>query len=161
VEKNTPFRVTISPNNGCKLKSIKTIMNGETRNERNYPNGSEASFTWSETYVTGDLVVIAIAEIEVSGGNLDQSQIGQAVADYLTENPVTGGLTKTEKDLILQLFRNAAYTSSGMNPAFTQLETLWSGSGEGGSDVHSHSYTSSITTAATCTTAGVKTYTCN
>lgn len=96
-----------------------------------------------------------------SGGNVDQEQIEQAVVNYLTENPVAGGMTKTEKNLILTLFRNAAYTSAGMNPAFTQLETLWNGSGEGGGDVHSHSYTSSITTAATCTTAGVKTYTCN
>ena len=30
----------------------------------------------------------------------------------------------------------------------------------GGGDVHTHSYTSSVTTAATCTTAGVRTYTC-
>ena len=34
------------------------------------------------------------------------------------------------------------------------------GSSSGGSS-HSHSYTSSVTTAATCTTAGVRTYTCS
>lgn len=73
------------------------------------------------------------------------------------------GLTTTEKNLILNLFRNAAYISGGMKNTLTQLETLWSGSGDdtGGGDTHSHSYTSSVTTAATCTTNGVRTYTCS
>lgn len=44
--------------------------------------------------------------------------------------PDSGGLNGTEKNLILSLFRNAAYTSADMNPVLTQLETLWSGSGE-------------------------------
>ena len=36
-----------------------------------------------------------------------------------------------------------------------------SGGSGGGGDVHSHSYTAEVTTAATCTTPGVKTYTCS
>ena len=96
------------------------------------------------------------------GGTVTDEQIVQAVVDYLAENPVEGGMTKTEKDLILSLFRNAAYTSANMGNTLTQLEALWSGSGEdSGGDVHSHSYTSAVTKAATCTTAGVRTYTCS
>lgn len=38
-----------------------------------------------------------------------------------------GGLTSTEKTLILSLFRNAAYTSADMGNVLTQLESLWSG----------------------------------
>ena len=34
-------------------------------------------------------------------------------------------------------------------------------SGENGGDEHTHSYTSTVTTAATCTTAGARTYTCS
>jgi hypothetical protein len=75
-----------------------------------------------------------MVEVPDSGGNVDQSQIAQAVANYLTQNPVTGGMTKTEKNLILTLFRNAVYTSGGMGALLTQLETIWSGSGSGGSD---------------------------
>lgn len=65
-----------------------------------------------------------------SGGNVDLSDIDAAVAKYLTENPVTGGMTQTEKNLILTLFRNAAYVSGSMNATLTQLEAIWSGSGD-------------------------------
>ena len=61
-------------------------------------------------------------------GGASQEQIAQAVVDYLTENPVEGGMTKTEKDLILSLFRNAVYTSGNMGNTLTQLESLWNGS---------------------------------
>jgi hypothetical protein len=44
------------------------------------------------------------------------------------------GLSITEKNLILGLFRNAAYVSADMNATFTQLETLWSGSGDSGGE---------------------------
>lgn len=73
-----------------------------------------------------------------------------------------GGMTETEKNLILTLFKNAAYTSADMGGVLTQLETLWNGSGDdtGGGDTHSHSYTSVIT-AATCTTDGKRVYTCS
>lgn len=92
------------------------------------------------------------------------------------------GVTDAEKALILSLFKNAAYTAD-MSATFAQLEELWGGSGdnpgEGGGDEpvepdepdipvepdepeepHTHSYTSSVTTAATCDTAGVRTYNC-
>ena len=65
-------------------------------------------------------------EIEVTGDVTDE-QIAQAVVDYLTKNPVAGGMTKTEKDLILSLFRNASYTSDNMGSTFSALEALWNG----------------------------------
>lgn len=78
------------------------------------------------------------------------------------------GLSVTEKSLILTLFTNTAYTGD-MSAIYSQLEKLWSGSGDnpgadGGEEPeepHTHSYTSSVTTAATCDTAGVRTYTCS
>lgn len=71
------------------------------------------------------------------------------------------GLTQAEKTLILTLFRNAAYISANMGNTLTDLENLWSESGEDdGGDTHSHAYTSVIT-AATCTTDGKKVYTCS
>lgn len=69
------------------------------------------------------------------------------------------GVSTTEKNLLLSLFQNAAYTAD-MSATIAQLETLWSGSDEP-VEPHVHSYTSSVTTAATCTTAGVRTYTCS
>ena len=101
-----------------------------------------------------DAVAAYLAENPVEG--VTDEQIAQAVADYLTENPVevTGvvksvngvgpdangnvaitipdstqngdGLTTTEKNLILSLFKNAAYTAD-MSATIAQLETLWSG----------------------------------
>lgn len=63
-----------------------------------------------------------IAEAQLSGGNIDE-----AVAKYLDENPIEGGMTNTEKNLILTLFRNAAYTSNDMGAVLAQLESMWSG----------------------------------
>ena len=85
-------------------------------------------------------------------------QLPLAVAAYLVQHPVAGGLTQTEKNLILNLLRNAAYISGNMGTTLNQLEAIWNGNG---GDVHTHNYTSSITTVATCTTPGVRTYTCS
>lgn len=105
--------------------------------------------------------------------NLDQ--VNAAYDDLLArieslENSGSG-ITSEEKTLILTLFRNAVYTSDDMADTLAQLETLWNASGDSGDsgddntdsgdDTHTHSYTSSVTTAATCTTAGVRTYTCS
>lgn len=97
--------------------------------------------------------------------NLDQANVAYAELldrlGALEAGGAHGGITPEEKTLILSLFRNAAYTAN-MSATFAQLEALWTGSGDdAGGDTHSHSYTSSVTTAATCTTAGVRTYTCS
>lgn len=46
---------------------------------------------------------------------------------------VEGGVSDSEKALILSLFRNAAYTAD-MSATFAQLEALWGGSGDSGED---------------------------
>lgn len=51
--------------------------------------------------------------------------------DRITALERGSGMTQTEKNLILTLFRNAAYTSGNMNAVLTQLESIWSGSGGG------------------------------
>ena len=94
----------------------------------------------------------------------DKQEIAEQAAQ-MVEIPQEAGITDAEKNLILSLFRNAAYTSADMGNTLAQLEELWSGSDEPiipdePDEPHTHSYTSSVTTAATCTTAGVKTYTC-
>ncbi len=97
---------------------------------------------------------------------------GQIIGLKAVDAPTGGGVTASEKTLILDLFRNAAYTAD-MSATFARLEALWSGSGDSGDggddntgdsgeeETHTHSYTSSVTTAATCETAGVRTYTCS
>lgn len=123
----------------------------------------------------------AIEEIEKNGtgGNdyvlteADKQEIAELAAE-LVEVPEGTGLTDEEKTLMLTLFRNAAYTSANMGNTLTRLETLWGGNGGGEvepdePDVpvipdepeHTHSYTSSVTKAATCETAGVRTFTCS
>lgn len=61
-----------------------------------------------------------------SGGTVTDKQIASAVEAYMAEHPVSG-LSSTEKNLMLTLFRNAVYTSADMGKVLTQLEALWSG----------------------------------
>lgn len=54
-------------------------------------------------------------------------QITNAVNQYLETHPVSG-LTSTEKNLLLSLFRKTVYTDN-MSATIAQLENLWAGSG--------------------------------
>lgn len=65
----------------------------------------------------------------IDTGGVTDDRIKAAVESYLAENPVKGGLTDTEKTLILTLFKNAAYISADMGAVLTQLETLWADTG--------------------------------
>ena len=69
--------------------------------------------------------------IDAKGDPTDE-QVGAAVDSYLTAHPVSG-ISDAEKTIFLALFRNAAYTAD-VSALITQLETMWSGSGEGGGD---------------------------
>ena len=88
---------------------------------------------------------------EGGGGTVDPEQIKQVVNDYLEENPVSGmtaeqeqqlnqnttdvsnlksdivvkGLSLIEKQLILNLLKNAAYVSDNMNGNITALENMF------------------------------------
>lgn len=94
-------------------------------------------------------------------GEVSDDMIQQSVSDFLTQNPVSGGLSDAEKDMLLTLFRGAVYQdqfASETAEAYIRLTNLWGS--EAGDDSHTHSYTGEVTTAANCTTAGVKTFTC-
>ena len=94
-------------------------------------------------------------------GEVSDDMIQQSVSDFLTQNPVSGGLSDAEKDMLLTLFRGAVYRdqfASETAEAYIRLTNLWGS--EAGDDSHTHSYTGEVTTAANCTTAGVKTFTC-
>ena len=109
--------------------------------EYNLPTLSYSAITIGQTVWNSETIAIQypniiaefeyrIAELERFDENLKpvtSEQIASAVEDYMAENPVEGGMTKTAKTLILSLFRNAAYTSAGMGNVLTQLEALWNG----------------------------------
>lgn len=60
--------------------------------------------------------------LTVSGSAADACAVGNMIRSISTG----GGLSATEKNLILSLFKNAAYTTN-MSATIAQLETLWSG----------------------------------
>lgn len=66
--------------------------------------------------------------VEVENDSVSEEQITSAVGAYLEEHPVEGGLTQDEKQIMLTLFKNIAYTSD-MSNTVKRLETLWSGGG--------------------------------
>lgn len=76
------------------------------------------------------------------------------------------GLDSSASALLITILRNGMYNTD-QSANITSLENaLTSGesgdSGEsGGDETHTHSYTAAVTTAATCETAGVRTYTCS
>lgn len=66
-----------------------------------------------------------------SATGVTQEQIDSAVTSYLTENPVTGGLTTTAKDLLITILRNAMYTTN-QSANITALESALASSESGG-----------------------------
>ena len=90
------------------------------------------------------------------GGTVTEEQIASAVEEYMEENPVSGGgLTAEQITALDNMFKIAAYTVDASD-AYAAFKTAF-----GIEDTHEHSYTSAVTTAATCTTDGVRTYTCS
>ena len=85
--------------------------------------------------------------------------VNGAAPDESGNVEIEGSITDEEKTLILALFKNATYISADMAGTLAQLEELWGVTEE--EEPHTHSYASSVTTAATCETAGVRTYTCS
>lgn len=80
---------------------------------------------------------------------------------------VEDGVSKTAADLLITILRNGVY-STDQSANITALETALASGGSGGEgepdnpdEPHTHSYTATVTTAATCETAGVRTYTCS
>ena len=75
-----------------------------------------------------------------------------------------GGLSAEQISALDGMFNVCAYIKDDVSTEYEAFKTAFglNGSdGEGGDDTHTHSYTSSVTTQATCATAGVRTYTCS
>lgn len=111
--------------------------------------------------------IAELVEVPESGTVTDE-QIASVVEDYMAENPVDGdGWPTSAKNLLITILRNGVY-STDQSANITALENAIVGNGEEpdvpvepDEPTHTHSYTSSVTTAATCDTAGVRTYTCS
>lgn len=89
-------------------------------------------------------IVGAINEVAASAGSGDSSQTGN-------------GLTQAQIDALNGMFKVCAYNKADVSAEYAAFKAAFGITEE---EVHTHSYTSAVTTAATCTTAGVRTYTC-
>lgn len=61
-------------------------------------------------------------------GDVSDDKIRQSVSDFLSQNPMNGGLSDVEKDLLLTLFRGAVYqseTAEETAAAYSNLQKLW------------------------------------
>lgn len=76
----------------------------------------------------------------------------------LQQSGTGADLTEAQIAALDGMLKIAAYTKDPSD-AYAAFKTAFGITDSG--DVHTHSYTSAVTTAATCTTAGVRTYTCS
>lgn len=93
---------------------------------------------WAQIQTSVKSLEERVDDLEESGGNVDLSgyvksvngKTPDATGNVEIKIPDSsqngGGLTSTEKNLILQLFKNTAYTAD-MSATVSRLETLWSG----------------------------------
>ena len=61
-------------------------------------------------------------------GDVSEDMIRQSVSDFLSQNPVSGSLSDTEKDMLLTLLRGAVYQSESAEEttaAYSYLQNLW------------------------------------
>ena len=91
----------------------------------------------------------------------DKQEIAEQAALLLEIPEGGGGLTVLQISALDNMFKIATYNSDP-TAAYNAFKTAFGINEPEVPDVpeHGHSYTSKVTTAATCTTAGVKTYTC-
>lgn len=106
-------------------------------------SSTSISFTAPEE---GTLILVFGGSTSASGKNIKIDGSAQAIGSdsILSVNVAAGSHTITKKDSINLFYM--VYTSKS--------------AAESGTQEHAHSYTSAVTTAATCTAAGVMTYTC-
>lgn len=97
---------------------------------------------------------------------IPEEKIAAAVAAYLEENPVGGpdspqneGLTAEQITALNEMFKVCSFIKEDVSAEYAAFKTAF---GIDDSDeIHTHKYTADVTSAATCTTAGVRTYTCS
>ena len=125
-----PYPLTINGTayDGSEAKTVNIRASGGGANiDDTTPS---ASTTYSSEKIEAELSKQKEA-IDAKGDPTDE-QVGAAVDEYLTAHPVSG-ISDAEKTILLALFQSAAYTAD-VSALITQLETMWSGSGEGGGD---------------------------
>lgn len=95
----------------AEIKTINYIPLADTTARENITTINENITTINEN----------ISQLSDSIANLNKT-IDESVANYLSENPVNGGLTTTSKNLLITILRNALY-STNQSENITALET--------------------------------------
>ena len=107
----------------------------------------------------GDLVLFqngtlaTVTAIDTTTGKASCKAVAKLMA-----SPGGTGLTTAQINALDGMFKVCAFIKSDISAEYAAFKTAF---GIADSDDHAHSYTSAVTTAATCTTAGVRTYTCS
>lgn len=117
-----------------------------------------------------------IEALEQNGGSdyiltdSDKQEIAEQAAQLVEVPEIGGGLTVAQISALDGMFKIATFNSDP-TAAYNAFKSAFGIEEPSEPDVpdvpvepdepHTHSYTSEVTTAATCTTAGVKTYTCS
>ena len=129
------------------------------------PAAQIPSITGNGAPTTATEGAVGCLYMDIDAGNLYKCI---AVSDGVyTWEELGGGLNDTAASLLITILRNGVY-STDQSANISALEAALT-SGDSGGEVepdepdepHTHSYTATVTTAATCETAGVRTYTCS
>ena len=120
-----------------------------------YQYAQEGGYTGTEAEFSARMaaeIPTVDTTLSAAGKAADAKAVGDALANISGD-----GLSKTEKNLILTLFKNAMYTGN-MTDTVTALENLWSESG-GGEEIVTYTITNTLSNvtsnnSATSATAG-------
>lgn len=175
---NTAWTGKFTANTGCDLpQSITVTVGGTTLASSKYTytrSGSTGTVTIAAANVTGAVTVTAGGALKkydaaLSGTNVTASSgFGTGTATYKTA--WTGTLTAASGYVLPDsitvkvggtTLSTSKYTYSKSTGKVTITAAYVTGNITIAAEGHKHSYTSTVTTPATCTTNGVRTYTCS
>ncbi len=117
----------------------------------------------------GTQIVALDGSTELTISIQKESEGRKLPVELLPDGLTVGGLTADQISALDGMFKIIAYTEDA-SAAYTAFKVAFGIEDSGGEvepdvpdepDVHTHSYTSAVTTVATCTTTGVRTYTCS
>lgn len=117
--------------------------------------------TYERTDIKLNDLNTTVATLDTSVGTLsdlattEKSSLVAAINEVAANTGSGGGLTSAQIAALDGMFKVCAFTKDDVSAEYNAFMAAF-----GIEDVHTHSYTSSVTTAATCTTAGVRTYSC-